>query len=208
MKAGQEFTVAFTGEQMAQIAGYQLTLNFDNTALDLVDVVYGAATADNFGFRFVDEGSITTSWDGEATADDVLFTLVFRGNTDANLSELLGVSSRYTKAEAYTTDDEMMNVAINFAGTTSVEEGFELFQNTPNPFKGETVIGFNLPAEMSATITINDVSGKTLKLIRGDFAKGYNMISVNASELPAVGVLYYTLETADFTATKKMIILE
>jgi hypothetical protein len=45
-------------------------------------------------------------------------------------------------------------------------------------------------------------------LIRGDFAKGYNQITLNSSELPAVGVLYYTLETADFTATKKMIIIE
>ena len=208
VKAGQEFTVAFTGEQMAQIAGYQLTLNFDNTALKLVDVVYGATTADNFGFRFVDEGAITTSWDGEATADEVLFTLVFRGNTDANLSDLLSISSHYTKAEAYTTDDELMNVAIKFAGTTSVEEGFELFQNTPNPFKGETVIGFELPQAMEAMIKLQDVTGRTLQVIRGDFAKGYNEVKVSKDQLPQAGILYYTLETADYTATKKMIIIE
>ena len=207
VKAGNEFTVDFTAEQVAAITGYQMTLNFDVTALELVDVVYGVATADNFGFRFLDEGSITSSWDGEATANDVLFSLVFRSNADAQLSELLSVSSRYTKAEAYNTNDDQLDVAIAFSGATATA-AFELYQNTPNPFKGETVVGFNLPAEMNATITVHDVSGKTLKLIRGDFAKGYNQIRLNSSELPAVGVLYYTLETADFTATKKMIIIE
>ena len=207
VKAGNEFTVDFTAEQVNAITGYQMTLNFDVTALELVDVVYGVATADNFGFRFLDEGSITSSWNGEASADDVLFSLVFRSNADAQLSELLSVSSRYTKAEAYNTNDDQLDVAIAFSGATASAE-FELYQNTPNPFKGETVVGFNLPAEMNATITVHDVSGKTLKLIRGDFAKGYNQITLNSSELPAVGVLYYTLETADFTATKKMIIIE
>jgi hypothetical protein len=34
------------------------------------------------------------------------------------------------------------------------------------------------------------------------------VISVNSSELPASGVLYYTVATAEHTATKKMIIVE
>ena len=29
--------------------------------------------------------------------------------------------------------------------------GYELYQNTPNPFKGETVIGYNLPEAAQVT---------------------------------------------------------
>ena len=208
IKVGNEYTVDFTAADIANIQGYQATLTFDATALELVEVIHGVATEENFGMRFVEEGMITTSWNGEATANDVLFSLVFRANADAQLSELLGISSRYTVAEAYNADNETMDVAINFSNGTVANAGFELYQNTPNPFKGETQIGFNIPEDAQVTIRIHDVTGKALKMIRGDFAKGYNNVTVNAKELPAVGVLYYTLETADYTATKKMIIVE
>jgi len=86
--------------------------------------------------------------------------------------------------------------------------GFELYQNQPNPFKGETLIGFNLPEAASATIKINDVTGRLLKIIEGDFVKGYNQVRLNSDELGAKGVLSYTVETVEYTATKKMIIVE
>jgi hypothetical protein len=35
-----------------------------------------------------------------------------------------------------------------------------------------------------------------------------NQVTLKASDLNASGVLYYTLEADDFTATKKMIIVE
>ncbi|MEO1518487.1 MAG: T9SS type A sorting domain-containing protein, partial [Bacteroidota bacterium] len=75
-------------------------------------------------------------------------------------------------------------------------------------FKDETVIGFVLPQASAASITIYDVSGKVLRLIEGEYNKGYNEVDVNRSELSGAGVLYYTLETADYSATKKMIIIE
>jgi hypothetical protein len=205
VKAGNEYTVEFTGADMATIEGYQLTLQLNG--LELVDVVYGVATEENFGFRFVDEGMITMSWNGEATDADVLFSLVVRANTDAQLSQMMDVSSRYTAAEAYNVGDDKLDVAINFSTGAVVEAGFELMQNTPNPFAGETKIGFNLPSDMTAQIKISDVSGRTLKLVRGEYVKGYNEVILSSGDLPA-GVLYYTLETADFTATKKMIIIE
>jgi hypothetical protein len=68
-----------------------------------------------------------------------------------------------------------------------------------------TQIGFNLPEASEVTLTINDVSGRTLKVIRGEFAKGYNIVNVN--DLPS-GVMYYTLKSGDFMATKKMIKIE
>jgi hypothetical protein len=38
--------------------------------------------------------------------------------------------------------------------------------------------------------------------------KGYNTISVSSKDLPSVGVLYYRLDANEYTATKKMIIIE
>ena len=45
-------------------------------------------------------------------------------------------------------------------------------------------------------------------MIEGNFAKGYNEILLKQSELQAVGVMFYTLKTADFTATRSMVVFE
>jgi hypothetical protein len=200
--AGNEYRVSFNASDL-DVQGYQFTLNL-NDGLELVDIEYGVAKAENFGI--VEEGVITTSWNGEATSAE-LFTLVVRAKTNGQLSELVAVNSRYTQAEAYNNADELMDVALSFNGQTVAEGAFELYQNVPNPFQGQTMISFNLPQATQATITIHDVTGKTLKMIRGEYAQGFNQISVNSSELPAVGVLYYTLETDESTATKKMVII-
>jgi hypothetical protein len=162
---------------------------------------------------------ITTSWnaskwEGGNGESEVLFSLVLRAKDSAQLSEALSISSRLTCAEAYSTSDEVLDVALTFkSGRDSKSHpevgraGFELFQNRPNPFREATLISFILPDATQGTLTIHDVSGRTLHIIRGDFAKGYNEVPLNRNSLPA-GVLYYTLETNEHTATRKMILIE
>ncbi|MCB0616052.1 MAG: T9SS type A sorting domain-containing protein, partial [Phaeodactylibacter sp.] len=215
VNAGNEYTVTFAAGS-ADVDGYQGTLMFDNAALELVDIIGGVATEENFGLTRVSEGAIATSWNGNVEAGQPLFSLVFRAlpavasaevGRDVMLSQLLSVSNRVVKSEAYNRAGEYMDVAIQFSNGTVASAGFELYQNTPNPFKGETMIGFNLPADAQATLTISDITGKVLKLVRVDGVKGYNQVVVNSNGLPT-GVLAYTVETADFTATKKMVIVE
>ena len=128
------------------------------------------------------------------------------------MSEALSVNSRYTAAEAYDVNSEngqlnLLNVNLRFEDAIGVTAPFALMQNTPNPFRDQTVIGFVLPEAASARLTIYDVSGKQVKLVSGDYEAGYNEISLNKTDL-AEGMLYYQLETATNTATKKMFIVK
>jgi hypothetical protein len=121
---------------------------------------------------------------------------------------MLGVSSRITKAEAYSRDNKRMDVALRFsspAGMTTVGVGFELYQNQPNPFVNKTNVGFHLPEAATATLTVYDETGRVVYTQKGDFAKGYNAIPLDRALLSTTGLLYYTLETATDSATKKMI---
>ena len=70
------------------------------------------------------------------------------------------------------------------------------------------VVGFNLAEAAAATMTVFDVTGKVIVKRNIDGVKGYNTVNFNANQLGTSGVLYYTLESGDFTATKKMIIIE
>jgi hypothetical protein len=204
LKAGQEYSVAFSAADLKNVQGYQFALNLDKSKVELVDIVYGVAKAENFGV-FKNEGIITTSWNSKYEPG-TLFTLVLRAKADAQLSTALNLN-RVVTPEAYDQNNEQLAVALKFNGA-AVATGFELKQNTPNPFKGETVISFNLPKAAAATLTISDVTGRVLKSIRADYAKGFNQVILKSGDLNAAGVLYYTLEADEFTATKKMVIVE
>ena len=81
-----------------------------------------------------------------------------------------------------------------------------LYQNVPNPVSGSTSIGFELSKATNAKLSIVDINGVLIKQISGVFDEGYN--SVLIEDLHTKGLLFYTLETKTFTATKKMIIID
>jgi len=208
LKAGNEYTVDFKAADIASIQGYQATLTFDAKVLELVDVVEGVAKEENFGLRYVNEGVVTTSWNGIAKAEDVLFSLVFRAKADAELSNSLGISSRYTVAEAYTATNDLKDIAIQFSNGVIAGLDFELYQNVPNPVLNRTIIGFYLPEATRGNLTLQDASGRVLRTIRGDYTKGYNQVELRRNELPTSGVVYYSLEAGKYIGTKKMILLD
>ncbi|MBK8556045.1 MAG: T9SS type A sorting domain-containing protein [Lewinellaceae bacterium] len=76
-------------------------------------------------------------------------------------------------------------MALRFNGTTIAGVGFEVYQNTPNPWENNTVIGFNLPEAAAATLTIYDETGRQLYSRKGEFAKGYNAFTLNRAQVNA-----------------------
>jgi hypothetical protein len=74
-----------------------------------------------------------------------------------------------------------------------------------NSFKGERVIGFDLPESGKGTLTIYDASDRLLKQVEGDYEKGYNRVSISKDGLSS-GLLHYQLVTPFGTASKKMIL--
>ncbi|MBK6929762.1 MAG: hypothetical protein IPH12_02480 [Saprospirales bacterium] len=202
VKEGETFTVNFRAADRA--VGYQFTLYFPN--LEVVNVTPGAEmTLGNFGV-FNSEHSLTTSFDNEQLNGE--FSVTFRAKAGGVLSQMLQVSSRITKAEAYSLGRERQSVALRFNGSngsTVTGLGFELYQNQPNPWMNRTQIGFYLPEATEATLTIFDETGRTLFTQTGAFSKGYNAFAVERALVNTTGVLYYKLETAKDSAVKKMI---
>jgi hypothetical protein len=157
---------------------------------------------------FADRGQLTMSWNEveaqSVEADEVLFTMNFRATAGTRLSDAMYVNSSITRAEAYVGGNET-GVELRFVGS---ESEFALYQNVPNPFEGRTVIGFNLPEAGAATMMIYDVTGKVMRVIEGEYAKGYNQIELMRTDVNASGVVYYQLTSGEYSATKKMIIVE
>ena len=178
VKAGEEFEVTFASSEKTQ--GYQMTLNLDGLSVSEI-VGNDKVSENNFGV-FAD--ALTVSIDGAEN-----FSVKFVAAKAGKLSEMLSVSSRITKSEAYSLADGRMDVALRFDGKTIAGVGFELYQNQPNPFVNKTFVGFNLPEATTATLTVYDETGRVVFTQKGDFAKGYNAISLDRALLNTTGSL-------------------
>ncbi|MCC7443214.1 MAG: T9SS type A sorting domain-containing protein, partial [Saprospiraceae bacterium] len=60
----------------------------------------------------------------------------------------------------------------------------------------------------AATLSVYDMTGKLVVTRSISAVKGLNSEVFTKDQLGVSGVMYYTLESGDFTATKKMIIVE
>jgi hypothetical protein len=214
LAAGQEYTVAITADNFRAVQGYQYTMDFDANALEFVSVnaTWADLSESNFGRAKVTEGILTTSWNGSEgvtlTNGEVLYTVTFRAKANTKLSQALKVNSRVTKAEAYDSNEDQLDVQFRFDGGIVVGGEFALYQNEPNPFRDVTIIGFNLPEATTATLKVYDVTGKVVKVVSGDYAKGYNTINLSRVDIQGNGMLYYQLDTPTDSATKRMILVD
>ncbi|MFN4256708.1 MAG: T9SS type A sorting domain-containing protein, partial [Saprospiraceae bacterium] len=201
VKAGEEVTVNFKSAD--KTAGFQFTMNLNG--LEATEIVGSNVKAENFAV-FAADKALTASVDGNANE----FAVKFRATKDGDLSKMIGVSSRITRAEAYTANGDRYEVAFRFNGTNGsvvAGAGFELLQNTPNPVANTTAITFNLPEATNATLTITNAEGRIIKTMNADFAKGMNTVNINRADLES-GILFYQLDTPTNSAVKKMIVVD
>ncbi len=203
--AGNEYTVNIFADKL-DVAAFQGTFSFnDATVKSVIGGNLNNMSNGNFG---IFSNAVTTSWNGKAQEDVDVMTITFVANKSGKLSDMLTVNSALTQAVA--NDAAGNEITINLKYNTGKVAGgeFVLYQNQPNPVENKTTIGFNLPKEAQANLTILTVDGKVVKVITGQYKAGYNTIAVDKSDLKTSGVFYYRLETANHRATKKMIIIE
>ena len=91
------------------------------------------------------------------------------------------------------------------AVTSAPSTGNILYQNTPNPFKEQTVIRFSIADDaQNASIRIFDMTGKMLKKL--SVSKGDTSVSLNGWELGEGMFLYTLIVNGKEIDTKRMLI--
>jgi hypothetical protein len=97
-------------------------------------------------------------------------------------------------------------------GITPISSGvpaeYLLQQNYPNPFNPVTNIKFSIPKTGFIKITVFDVSGKEIAvLVNEDLSAGTYRVDFDAGKLSS-GVYFYKLEAANYSETKKMVLIK
>jgi hypothetical protein len=87
-------------------------------------------------------------------------------------------------------------------------ESFSLGQNYPNPFNPTTTIQFRVKEPCRVTLKVYDALGKEVAVLAdGMVAAGSHSVRFDASGLPA-GIYVYKIQMGDFTAARKMAVVE
>jgi len=102
---------------------------------------------------------------------------------------------------------------LTFSITTSVDEenlplSFVLFNNYPNLFNPETVIGYTLPVTSMVQLSIFDILGREVAvLVNEQMSPGRYSVTWNASAFSS-GIYYYRLSAGPYVSTKKLVLMK
>lgn len=101
---------------------------------------------------------------------------------------------------------------ISDPSTNPVSQTFALYQNFPNPFNPETTIRYSLKQSGNVTLKIYDLHGQEVRSLVSEIQSigshsavwdGFN----NLGQAVASGIYIYRIQTANFTSTRKMILM-
>ncbi|MFT3705104.1 MAG: T9SS type A sorting domain-containing protein [Agriterribacter sp.] len=93
--------------------------------------------------------------------------------------------------------------------SNQVLSGSSVGQNSPNPFRGNTVISYNVPQQgglSTSYIVVYDVAGKALKQF--NVSQGRGTVNLDASMLPSGTYNYSLFVDGKVVDTKKMVLIK
>lgn len=108
--------------------------------------------------------------------------------------------------------EAVVNGTAETLGTTTATTGaglptsYALYQSRPNPASGIATIAFDLPEDTNVTLTVYDISGrKVTTVVDRALTAGEHEAEVSGL---APGVYVYRLYAGDFSASKKMVVVD
>ncbi len=92
--------------------------------------------------------------------------------------------------------------------SNEIPSEFSLEQNYPNPFNPSTNISFSIPKEGFVRLNVYNVLGQQVaSLVNENMKAGKYNYAFDASRL-STGVYFYSLQTTDYSLTKKMLLVK
>jgi hypothetical protein len=93
-------------------------------------------------------------------------------------------------------------------GNNNVPSKYSLSQNYPNPFNPVTSIEFEIPEKTFVSLKITDITGKEVDNLLNEYKEpGKYNVSFDANRFSS-GVYFYTIRTANYYNSRKMVLIK
>lgn len=97
---------------------------------------------------------------------------------------------------------------VGVENENSLPSEYSLEQNYPNPFNPSTKISFSMPKSGYTKLTVYDLLGREVAaLVNGNLNAGLHSVDFNASNMPS-GIYIYSLNSGDYSVSKKMLLMK
>jgi hypothetical protein len=104
-------------------------------------------------------------------------------------------------------NSEMNRLFLKLTGNGELPKKFALLQNYPNPFNPSTTIKYDLPKDSRVSLKLFNILGQEVAtLVNEEQKAGYRSVEWNAASV-ASGVYFYRIQSGDFVASKKLLLL-
>lgn len=214
-KSGEIVSLVLKPSNDINFLGTQFTIEFDAASLVFsgIESKILNISDNNFNITNAHNGVLTVSLDESGMkplkSGNNLLSVNFTAVGNGTLSQNVKINSKLTQAEIYeaagsSIEERPLTLRFN---NDETDFSFEVFQNTPNPFSEKTTIGFTLPESDLTMLTVYDLTGKKVYQVSKDATKGYNEFEIDNNDLDVKGMLYYKLESGQYSEMKKMILI-
>ena len=107
-----------------------------------------------------------------------------------------------------TIQEMTVEVVPSFLSDAIVIDEYALHQNYPNPFNPTTSIIYDVKDEGMVTLKVYNVMGQEVAtLVNAERGNGRYAVSFDATGLSS-GLYFYTVKVNNFSATKKMLLVQ
>ena len=151
-------------------------------------------------------GSVTLTWTSvdatSASIDQGIGAVSFTGSQSIHVSATTVFHLSLTNSAGSTVYADTVAVA------SAALKDFSLEQNYPNPFNPTTNIIFKLPAETMVRLTVCTLLGQqVITLVNQRLPAGTYSVPFDSRNL-STGTYYYTLVSADYAETRRMVVVK
>jgi len=168
------------------------------------------------------DGYVTLNWRTTAEVEAHSFN-IYRNDEVVATVDAFGEAHDYTYVDRQVTNGqtytyqisdvdlsghETMHSMVCSVTPNAMPTTYALEQNYPNPFNPSTEIAYAVPAEAHVTLKVYNLLGQEVASLVDEVREaGRHTVSWNAGD-NASGVYFYSLQTDNFSATKKMVFMK
>jgi hypothetical protein len=212
LKAGQSIKIpAYLPYNTTEFAGFQLGFKVDTTLATLEQIVDASQIGDfNFNHK-LPNGEVKIVGNNILDPNqDTLFYIQIKSKVDVPLKNVLKFTQTDFPSMIIPTQDlkNYYKIGLDFSApvsTISPTIPMNEVLVSPNPYRKEATISFNLTNEEKVILEIIDMAGRITYSAAYDMLEGRNKILIPETAMPAGSIALYRLTTPQGMVTGKMI---